>query len=72
MVTLQVIKAALNELDAIDGDKGVEYIEAAIANLQTLSEALNTVSVRGRAAVDTLLGCMMSIDEIIGEEGKNG
>ena len=68
MVTIKEIKTALEELEIESGDKGIKYIEDAIANLCTAKEALNTISVRGRSAVDTLLGCMMGIDMIIGDE----
>ena len=73
MVTLKQIKNELEKLDFESGDKGIEYIEAAIANLCTASEALNTVSVRGRTAIDSLFGCMMALDMIIGKkEGDDG
>ena len=72
MVTIYEIRKALENLDAESGDKGLEYIDEAIANLQDAEQALNTVSVRGRVAVDALLGCMMGIDLIIGKEGENG
>ena len=71
MVTLKEIKAVLEEIESESGDKGIEYIEAAIANLCTAQEALNTVSVRGRDSVDKLLGCMVGLDMIIGE-GEHG
>ena len=72
MVTIYEIKHVLERLDAESGDKGIEYIDAAIANLQAAAQALDTVGVRGRASVDSLLGCMMGIDMIIGKEGDNG
>ena len=72
MVTIYEIRNALENLDAESGDKGIEYIDEAIANLQAAEQALNTVSVRGRVAVDALLGCMMGIELIIGKEGDNG
>jgi len=71
MVNLYEIKKALEGLDAENGDRSPEYIDAAIANLQTAAEALNTISVRGRRNVDALLGCMMAIELIIGED-KDG
>ena len=72
MVTLNEIRNALEALDAESGDKGLEYFDAAIANLEAVNTALNTVSVRGRNSVDALLGCMIGIDMIIGKEGDNG
>lgn len=72
MVSLIEIKNALVNLESSSGDKGIEYIDAAIDNLKAASDALNTVSVRGRNSVDALLGCMIGIDMIIGKEGDNG
>ena len=72
MVTIYEIRNALEKLDAESGDKGLEFIDEAIANLQAAEQALNTVSVRGRESVDALLGCMMGIELIIGKEGDNG
>lgn len=72
MVTLTEIKHVLEKLDAESGDKGTEYLDAAIASLKDAGMALNTVGVRGRESVDALLGCMMGIELIIGKEGDNG
>jgi hypothetical protein len=71
MVTLFEIKNALEHIDAEDGDTDVSYIGNAISSLKTAQEAMNTISVRGRNNLDALLGCMMAIDLIIGEE-KDG
>ena len=49
-----------------------EHIEAAIAELTILLAELDEVEVKGRQSVDTLLGCMMAIDAIIGKDGENG
>ena len=67
MITLHEIKTALSGLTVENGDCSSEHIDAAITSLQTALEALNTVSVRGRTNVDTLLGCMMAIEMMIGE-----
>lgn len=71
MVSLIEIKLALDGIQKEGGDDCVPYIDEAIERLKTAQEALNTVSVRGRHDVDALLGCMLGIDLIIGEE-KNG
>lgn len=71
MVSLIDIKLALEDIQKESGDDCVEYIDRAIEQLKTAQEALNTVSVRGRHDVDALLGCMLGIDLVIGEE-KNG
>lgn len=71
MVSLIEIKLALDGIQKESGDDCEKYIDEAIEKLKTAQEALNTVSVRGRHDVDALLGCMLGIDLIIGEE-KNG
>ena len=72
MVTLYQIKDSLESIEPCDGDARTKYIDDAIECLQMASEALNTISVRGRSDVDKLLGCMMGIDMIIGKEDGNG
>lgn len=71
MINLLKVKEALAEIESSGGDNPSEYIESAIDNLKNAAEAMNTVSVCGRSNVDKLLGCMMAIDLIIGEE-KDG
>ena len=53
---------------------GVEktHIEAAMGELVMLLNELDEVEVKGRQNVDTLLGCMMALDAIIGKEEVNG
>lgn len=51
---------------------GAEHIDAAIAELTTLLAELDEVEVKGRQKVDTLLGCMMALDAIIGKEAADG
>lgn len=65
-VTLKQLIPALKSL-------GVNacQIDEAIGLLLQLLEELNEVEVKGRQKVDTLLGCMMAIENIIGE-GTNG
>ena len=49
-----------------------ENIYAAINELQNLLVALDEVEVKGRQNVDTLLGCMMALESIIGKEDEHG
>ena len=72
MVTLYQIKDSLESIEPCDGDASTKYIDDAIECLRMASEALNTISVRGRSDVDKLHGCMMGIDMIIGKEDGNG
>lgn len=48
-----------------------QHIELAIDELRGLLAELDEVEVKGRQNVDTLLGCMMALEAIIGEQ-KNG
>lgn len=48
-----------------------EHIETAIDELHGLLAELNKVTVKGRTNVDTLLGCMMAIEAIIGKDEEN-
>ena len=66
MITLKQIIPALISLGV-----STEHIEAAMAELRGLLAELDEVEVKGRTKVDTLLGCMMAIDAIIGEK-QNG
>ena len=66
MITLKQIIPALISLGV-----STEHIEAAIDELRGLLAELDEVEVKGRQKVDTLLGCMMAIDAIIGEK-QNG
>lgn len=50
----------------------VEHINIAIDELTALLEALDDVEVKGRDRVDTLLGCMMAIEAIIGKGEDDG
>ena len=49
-----------------------EHIELTIAELRSLLAELDEVEVKGRQNVDTLLGCMMAIEAIIGKEDADG
>ena len=62
-VTLKQLIPALISLGANE-----EHIELAIAELKALLTELDEVEVKGRQKVDTLLGCMMAIDAIIGDK----
>lgn len=72
MVTLQQIYSAIDSLNC-NGDKGaaLEQISCAIDALEAATKSMDELSVKGRDNVDTLLGCMMAVEAIIGD-GKNG
>lgn len=48
-----------------------EHVELAINELLALLAELDEVKVKGRQNVDTLLGCMMAIEAIVGKDGEN-
>ena len=67
MITLKQIIPALISIGV-----SVEHIEAAMEELRGLLAELDEVEVKGRQQVDTLLGCMMALDAIIGDKrGEN-
>lgn len=62
-ITLKQIIPALISIGV-----STEHIEAAMAELRDLLAELDEIEVKGRQQVDTLLGCMMAVDAIIGEK----
>ena len=64
MITLKQLIPALKSL-GVDA----EHIDTAIAELCVLLAELDEVEVKGRQKVDTLLGCMMAIEALIGKDG---
>lgn len=66
MITLEQIIPALTSL-GID----TQRIDIVIDELRSLLSDLDEVEVKGRQKLDTLLGCMMAIEAIIGDrDGK--
>lgn len=61
MITLKQLIPALVSLGVSE-----EHINEAIEALTQLLIELDEVEVKGRQSVDTLLGCMMALDAIIG------
>lgn len=66
MITLKQLIPALLSLGV-----SVKHIEEAIDELRGLLDELDEVTVKGRQQVDTLLGCMMAIEAIVGKDGEN-
>lgn len=65
MITLKQLIPALISLGV-----SAEHIELAIAELNGLLAELDEIEVKGRQNVDTLLGCMMAIEAIVGKDGE--
>lgn len=63
MITLTQLIPAVRSVGIEDS-----HIGNAIIELKELLAELDEVTVKGRQNVDTLLGCMMAIDAIIGGE----
>ena len=66
-INLKNILAALVSLGIKDGE-----VADAIDSLESLLAKLDEVEVKGRQNVDTLLGCMLAIEAIIGKDEDNG
>lgn len=66
MITLEQLIPALSCVGV-----GRSHIDIAIAELRGLLAELDEVEVKGRQNVDTLLGCMMALDAIIGKDGES-
>lgn len=64
------LKQIIPALSCIGVDRA--HIDKAMDELRTLLEELDEVEVKGRQNVDTLLGCMMAIESIVGKEENNG
>lgn len=65
-VTLKQLIPALITLGV-----NTEHVNHAIDELTQVLADLDEVEVKGRQNVDTLLGCMMAIEAIVGKDGEN-
>lgn len=70
MANLAQVKYTLEHLEVIGGDNSSEHIDKAITELERAAAALNTITVQGRENLDSLLGCMLGIDMILGRDQK--
>lgn len=72
MYSLEQIRAAVDALETVDGEKNlaVEKIDHAIVSLKMAQDELDGLAVKGRKTIDTLLGCMLAVDAVIGKEEK--
>lgn len=67
MANLKQLKFTLNNLGIESGK-----VDIAISALEEVSESLEKITVQGREAIDKMLGCMMGIEQIIGNEEQRG
>ena len=72
--SLKQIIDALDELCVLNGDKApiLLKLDEARQFIITALQDLDGLSVQGRGALDTLLGCMMTLESIAGKEDING
>ena len=72
--SIQQIFAAVNGLTVIGGDKEpiLKELNSAMEALKRAAEFMDTLQVSGRDTIDTLLGCMLAVDAVIGKEENNG
>ena len=67
MISLKQISVALMSLNI-----SKERIDKAVAEIEDLLSELDEVEVKGRNNLDTLLGCMMALEAIVGKENSGG
>ena len=73
--SLKQIIDALETLCVIEGDKApiLLKLDEARQFIKTALQDMDSLSVQGRGALDTLLGCMMALEAIAGKDGyENG
>lgn len=72
--SLKQIIDALETLCVIEGDKApiLLKLDEAKQFIKTALQDMDGLSVQGRGALDTLLGCMMALESIVGKEKEDG
>lgn len=70
-ISLETVIFTIENLDIIDGDKEsvLKHLNAAKEAAKLALMGMDGLQVRGRVPVDSLLGCMMAIENIMGKEG---
>lgn len=74
MVTIKQVRSAIENLIQYGGNKDavLECLDCAIDAVKNALSGMDELTVKGRDNVDTLLGCMMAIEQIVGEDKNNG
>lgn len=73
-VSIFQIIEALENLCILGGDKeaAIEELKEAQTALQEALTDMDGLTVAGRGALDTLLGCMMAVESMTGKGDENG
>ena len=72
-INLLHIKYTLENTRTADDDGiSVEQIDNAIADLKEALAMLETITVKGRDAIDKVFGCILAIEQIIGDTENKG
>ncbi len=69
-MVMVALKQIIPAIVSVGGN--ADKVERAIEYLSQCLAELDEIEVKGRDKVDTLLGCMMAIEAIIGEDKPNG
>lgn len=71
--SLKMIYDALEDLCVLEGDKApiLLKLDEARQFIKTALQDMDSLSVQGRGALDTLLGCMMGLEAIVGKGDNN-
>lgn len=73
-ITLQNISATINSINIESGDRGLALaaIDRAKHELQEALVYLCDLTVKGKEPLDGLLGCILAIEQIIGDTENKG
>lgn len=71
--SIEQIYDALENLCVLEGDKApiLLALHEARQFIKTALSEMDNLSVQGRGALDTLLGCMMALESIVGKDGDS-
>lgn len=74
-INLNRVSKALENLEVLDDfgkNEAIDHLRSAINELKIVKDEMEIIPIQGRDRVDTLLGCMLGIDMIIGKEEDDG
>ena len=67
-ITIVNIRNSIEKVEIADGDKEsiINELSKAREHLDSAYSGINNLSVKGKEAMDVLLGCILAIEQIIG------